>query len=204
MEETRETRLPAPTPTSHSSPKPRATTNLPPPGTATTGPPHCGYFIPAVKIAQFLAAGCDVTILIADIHGFLDSGKAPLDLVEDRTHYYEHIIPTIFQAIGIDTTRLRTIRGSSYQDKGDFFRDVLRLSSQVTGKKAKKAGAEVVKQDEDSMISASLYPIMQALDEEYLGVDAQFGGLDQRKLFMAAAEWLPKLGYKKVGGPGRE
>ena len=145
-------------------------------GTATTGPPHCGYFIPAVKIAQFLAAGCDVTILIADIHGFLDSGKATLDLVEERTLYYEHIIPTIFEAIGIDTSRLRTVRGSSYQDQGSYFRDVLRLSSQVRGKQAKKAGAEVVKQDEDSMISASLYPLMQALDEEYLGVDAQFGG----------------------------
>lgn len=117
-----------------------------------------------------------MTILIADIHGFLDSGKAPLDLVEDRAAYYEHIIPTIFEAIGIDTSRLRTVRGSSYQDKGDYFRDVLRMSSQVTGKKAKKAGAEVVKQDEDSLVSASLYPLMQALDEEYLGVDAQFGG----------------------------
>lgn len=29
-------------------------------GTATTGRPHCGYFVPAIKIAQFLAAGCEV------------------------------------------------------------------------------------------------------------------------------------------------
>jgi tyrosyl-tRNA synthetase len=35
-------------------------------GTATTGRPHCGYFVPAIKIAQLLAAGCDVTILLAD------------------------------------------------------------------------------------------------------------------------------------------
>ena len=140
-----------------------------------------------------------MTILIADIHGFLDSGKAPLDLVEDRATYYEKIIPAIFESIGIDTSRLKTVRGSSYQNKGNYFLDVLRISSLVTAKKAKKAGAEVVKQDEDSLVSASLYPLLQALDEEYLGVDAQFGGMDQRKLFMAAAEWLPKLGYKKVG-----
>ena len=133
------------------------------------------------------------------MHAFLDSGKAPLDLVEDRAAYYERVIPAIFEAVGIDTSRLRVVRGSSYQSKGNFFTDVLRLSSQVTAKKAKKAGAEVVKQDEDSLVSSSLYPLMQALDEEYLGVDAQFGGMDQRKLFMAAAEWLPKLGYQKVG-----
>ena len=36
------------------------------------------------------------------------------------------------------------------------------------------------------------------LDEEHLNVDAQLGGMDQRKLFVAATEWLPKLGYRKV------
>lgn len=29
-------------------------------GTATTGRPHCGYFVPMVKIAHFLRAGCRV------------------------------------------------------------------------------------------------------------------------------------------------
>ena len=38
---------------------------------------------------------------------------------------------------------------------------------------------------------------MQALDEEYLGVDLQFGGVDQRKIFTYAMKYLPKLGYKK-------
>ena len=38
---------------------------------------------------------------------------------------------------------------------------------------------------------------IQALDEEYLKVDVQFGGVDQRKIFMYARENLPKLGYAK-------
>lgn len=78
-----------------------------------------------------------------------------------------------------------------------------------------------------------MYPILQALDEEYLGgaqlfgsasgpgvavtftpthtrellfslnlfsfvaVDCQFGGVDQRKIFIFARENLPLLGYKK-------
>ena len=36
---------------------------------------------------------------------------------------------------------------------------------------------------------------MQALDEEYLGVDVQYGGVDQRKILMYAREYLPKIGY---------
>ena len=62
---------------------------------------------------------------------------------------------------------------------------------------AKKAGAEVVKQTDNPQLSGLLYPGMQALDEEYLGVDAQFGGVDQRKIFTYAEKCLPRLGYKK-------
>ena len=40
-----------------------------------------------------------------------------------------------------------------------------------------------------------LYPGLQALDEEYLKVDAQFGGVDQRKIFTFSEKYLPKLGY---------
>ena len=38
--------------------------------------------------------------------------------------------------------------------------------------------------------SGLLYPIYQWLDEEYLGVDAQFGGVDQRKIFFSAEKYL--------------
>jgi len=61
---------------------------------------------------------------------------------------------------------------------------------------AKKAASEVVKQAENPKISGLIYPIMQALDEEYLKVDIQYGGLDQRKILMFARENLPKTGYK--------
>lgn len=45
--------------------------------------------------------------------------------------------------------------------------------------------------------SGLLYPGLQALDEQYLGVDVQFGGVDQRKIFTYAEKYLPKLGYAK-------
>jgi len=40
-------------------------------------------------------------------------------------------------------------------------------------------------------------PGLQALDEEYLHVDAQFGGVDQRKIFTFGEKYLPQLGYAK-------
>lgn len=71
------------------------------------------------------------------------------------------------------------------------------MSTIVTEHDAKKAGAEVVKQVASPLLSGLVYPLMQALDEEHLGVDAQFGGVDQRKIFTLAAEQLPSVGFKE-------
>jgi tyrosyl-tRNA synthetase len=166
-------------------------------GTATTGKPHVGYFPAAVKIAQLLAAGCEVTILLADVHAFLDSLKAPFELVENRVKYYQRIITAILESVGVSTEKLEFVLGSSYQRSSDYVMDVYRLSALITEKDCKKAGAEIVKQSDNAPLSGLLYPILQVLDEEYLKADAELGGVDQRKLFVAGTEWLPKLGYRK-------
>ena len=60
--------------------------------------------------------------------------------------------------------------------------DNYRLTSIVTEHDAKKDGEEVVKQVDNAMMSGLLYTGLQALDEEYLGCDFQFGGVDQVRL----------------------
>ncbi|KAH6900560.1 hypothetical protein B0T10DRAFT_471042 [Thelonectria olida] len=164
-------------------------------GTATTGRPHCGYFVPAMKIAQLLAAGCEMTILLADIHGFLDNLKAPIELVQYRVEYYRLTITAILKAVGVPTEKLKFVLGSSYQKSPEYVMDLYKMASLVSEHDAKKAGAEVVKQTDNAPLSGLLYPVLQVLDEQYLDVDAQFGGIDQRKLFAAAKEWLPRIGY---------
>jgi tyrosyl-tRNA synthetase len=54
--------------------------------------------------------------------------------------------------------------------------DVYKLSSLISEHDAKRAGAEIVKQSDNSPLSGLLYPILQVLDEEHLDCDAQFGG----------------------------
>ncbi|KAK9472143.1 Aminoacyl-tRNA synthetase, partial [Dipodascopsis tothii] len=166
-------------------------------GTAPTGRPHCGYFVPMTKIANFLQAGCEVKILLADLHAFLDNMKAPLELVAYRAQYYERIIKSILRSIGVPIDKLHFVVGSSYQYSPKYTLDIFRLSSLTTLNDARRAGADVVKQVESPLLSGLIYPLMQALDEEHLDVDAQFGGVDQRKIFVLAEEYLPSLGYKK-------
>ncbi|CAD6891010.1 unnamed protein product [Tilletia controversa] len=166
-------------------------------GTAPTGRPHLGYFVPLVKIADFLRAGVEVKVLLADIHAFLDNLKAPIELVRHRVEYYSHVLRAVFASVGVPTDRLVFVVGSSYQLTPEYSMDNYRLCATVTEHDAKKAGAEVVKQVSSALLSGLIYPGLQALDEQYLGVDFQFGGVDQRKIFVLAEEILPKLGYAK-------
>ncbi|XP_023307850.2 tyrosine--tRNA ligase, cytoplasmic [Lucilia cuprina] len=166
-------------------------------GTATTGKPHVAYFVPMSKIADFLKAGCEVTILFADLHAYLDNMKAPWTLLQLRTQYYEAVIKAMLSSIGVPLDKLKFVKGTDYQLSKEYTLDVYKLSSVVTQHDAKKAGAEVVKQVEYPLLSGLLYPGLQALDEEYLKVDAQFGGVDQRKIFTFSEKYLPQLGYEK-------
>ncbi len=150
-----------------------------------------------IKLAHFLRAGCIVKVLLADIHGFLDNLKAPIELVKFRAEYYRFVIIALLKSVGVPIENLEFVLGSSYQLSEKYTMDLFRLSSVVTEHDSKKAGAEVVKQVSNPTLSGLIYPLMQALDEEHLGADAQFGGVDQRKIFTLAAEQLPKVGYKE-------
>merc|ERR1719266_1847774 len=166
-------------------------------GTATTGKPHIAYFVPMSKIADFLNAGCEVTILYADLHAYLDNMKAPWELLKLRTQYYEHAIKAMLESLGVPLEKLKFVRGTDFELSKEYTLDVYKLASLVTEHDARKAGAEVVKQVQHPLLSGLLYPGLQALDEEYLHCDAQFGGVDQRKIFTYAEKYLPALGYAK-------
>lgn len=166
-------------------------------GTATTGRPHAAYFVPAIKIAQFLRAGCKVKVLLADLHGFLDADKAPEATLEYRAQYYERVIGALLRAVGVEVDNLQFVRGSSYQLTPSFSRDLLRLSKRISVHDAVKASSEIVKTMGEPSMADGVYPMMQLLDEEYLGVDAEFGGIDQRKTFVLANDTITKaLGFK--------
>ena len=68
-----------------------------------------------MKLAQFLQAGCNVKILLADVHGFLDNLKAPIELVEYRAKYYRHCIMALLRAVNVPVDKLEFVLGSSYQ-----------------------------------------------------------------------------------------
>jgi len=163
-------------------------------GTAITGRPHIGYFVWVLKMSDFLKAGFKVKVLLADLHGALDN--CPWDVLEKRFNYYSAVIPLMFATLGADTRNIELVKGSTYQLNKEYMLDVMKMASFTTVNGAKHAASEVVKFGDNPKLSGLIYPIMQALDEQYLDVDIQYGGIDQRKILMFARENLPKVNYK--------
>jgi len=166
-------------------------------GTMPTGSVSLAYFLPMLKIADFLKAGVKVKILLADLHALLDG--VSFEILEKRYEYYRKAIILILKTIGVDLKKLEFVKGSDLQLDKNYFHDLLKLSTLTTLRNSTKAASEAVKtaQGENILLSGMIYPLMQALDEEYLKVDAQFAGVDQRKIMVYAREYLPKIGYKE-------
>lgn len=166
-------------------------------GTACTSRIHIGYFVQMLKIADYLRAGCEVIILIADLHAYLDNMKSTLEVINYRTEYYTKMIQEILKSMNIDISKLKFVKGTEYQLSEKYTMDVYKAHSMITVKEAQHAGAEVVKQTDNPTINGLLYPTLQALDEEYLGIDVETSGIDQRKIVAHSRTIMPKLGYKK-------
>jgi len=161
-------------------------------GTAPTGPYHLAYLGPLSKLVDFQQAGIKTIVLIADIHAALDDLKTPWEQVEQRSLYYKKCIELAVPW----KVKPKFILGSNYQLTDRYALDVLKMSSFTTINRAERAASEVTRM-KIPKVSELIYPIMQSLDEKYLGIDIQVGGLDQRHIMAFAREYLPKLGYSQ-------
>lgn len=162
-------------------------------GRATTGPLHLGHLISIGKLLDFGRAGFEVKILLADIHAALDDLKAKWEDLDKRVNYTRRCVELSFDW---GKNKPKFYRGSDFELKHNYVLDVLKISSMSTVERAMRAASEVTRM-KNPKVSELIYPIMQAVDEEHLGVDVQLGGNDQRHILMFAREVLPLIGYRK-------
>ena len=160
-------------------------------GTAPTGKPHAGYLFPLLKIADFLKAGCKVKMLFADLHAALDN--TPWEQLDKRCEYYTRLLTETIKILGADTKNLEFIKGSDFQLSKEYVLDMFKMSSQSSVHDCHKAASEVVKMGDNPKLSGYIYPIMQALDEEYLKADEKFREINKRKKMEFEKNKLPQL-----------
>ncbi|WP_255195900.1 tyrosine--tRNA ligase [Halorarius litoreus] len=166
-------------------------------GYAPTGEMHIGHFTTMRKLADFLRAGMEVTVLVADLHAHLDDEKSPFELLDARSEYYQEAILGMIEAAGADPEQVNFVRGTDYQLEEPYTLELYRMMAETTLSRAQRAGSEVVRQSENPKLGGLIYTLMQSLDVAALDADIAYGGIDQRGIYMLAREILPSHGYSK-------
>ena len=159
-------------------------------GYEPSGVLHLGHLLTANKLIDLQDAGMDVVILLADVHAYLND-KGTFEEIEATAE----VMREQFLAYGLDVEQTEFVYGSSYQLDEDYLLDLHEMATSTTLNRAQRAMAEI-QSGETAKVSHVVYPLMQALDIEYLDLDLAVGGLDQRKVHMLAREELPNLGYE--------
>jgi len=164
-------------------------------GYAPTGEMHIGHYTTMRKLADFIEAGIDVTVLIADLHAHLDDEKSPFDLLDARSEYYREAIEGMIEAAGADPEAITFVRGTDFQLDEEYTLDMYRMAAETTLARAQRAGSEVVRESDSPNLGGLIYSLMQALDVKALDADIAYGGDDQRGIYMLAREVLPDHGH---------
>jgi tyrosyl-tRNA synthetase len=164
-------------------------------GYAPTGEMHIAHFATMRKLADFLRAELDVTVLVADLHAHLDDEKSPFDLLDARTEYYQEAIEGMVEAAGADPSQITFVRGMDYQLGEEYALELYRMAAETTIARTQRAASEVVRESESPNLGSLLYPLMQSLDVKALEVDIAYGGVDQRGIYMLSRELLPDHGW---------
>jgi tyrosyl-tRNA synthetase len=160
-------------------------------GYEPSGVLHIGHLLTANKLIDLQDAGMEVVVLLADVHAYLN-GKGTFEEIRDTADQMK----AQFLAYGLDEDSTEFVLGSDYQLDDDYELDLHELELATSLNRAKRAMAEI-QSGETVKVSHVVYPLMQALDIEYLDLDLAVGGIDQRKVHMLAREELPSLGYEK-------
>ena len=163
-------------------------------GYAPTGEMHIGHFTTMRKLADFLRAGVEVTVLIADLHAHLDDNKSPFDLLDARSAYYEAAIEGMIDAAGADPDDVEFVRGTDFQLDEEYTLEMYRMAAETTISRTQRAASEVVRESESPNLGGLIYPLMQTLDVKALDADIAYGGVDQRGIYMLSREILPDHG----------
>ncbi len=160
-------------------------------GYEPSGKIHMGHVLTVNKLIDLQNAGFNVTVLLADVHAYLNE-KGTMEEVRKIADFNKEC----FIALGLDEDKTNYVYGSDYQLEPDYMLNVLKLARATTLNRAKRSMDEVSRNADNPMVSQMVYPLMQAVDIALLGVDVAVGGIDQRKIHMLAREGLPGLGYK--------
>lgn len=81
-----------------------------------TEKPTIDFLSNMLKVSEYLKAGAEVTIILADILAYLDNIKTPWNLLKPRAEYYQAVLETILKSFeNVPLDKLKFIKGTDFQ-----------------------------------------------------------------------------------------
>jgi tyrosyl-tRNA synthetase len=147
------------------------------------------------KIKDFIEAGFDFVMLLADTHSFINNklgGK--WENIKIAADYFKHS----FTALGIDPSKARYVRASEIMNRFDYWFKAIQVAKSSTVNRMIRAlpimGRGITSEDVEAAFL--WYPALQAADIFDLDLHVAAAGIDQRKAHMLARDMGEKLGWR--------
>jgi tyrosyl-tRNA synthetase len=162
-------------------------------GLEISGKIHLGsLLIPGFKINDFIKAGIQSNVFLADWHTYINN-KLNNDwtLIDKISQYYEKAFKFFCPGVNI-------IYGSDlYEETDNYWKNFIIFSKQITLARTLRSLTIMGRTEKDTLdFSQLLYPSMQSVDIKALDLDIVHAGTDQRKIHMLVREVFPKLNWK--------
>ncbi|MFX1396054.1 MAG: tyrosine--tRNA ligase [Promethearchaeota archaeon] len=145
----------------------------------------------AINVNKLIKAGIKFKFLIADWHAAANQKfKGNLETIKKVGDFFIEV----WKACDMDLTNVEFLYASDLVKDPAYWELVLKISINITLKRVKRCTQIMGRSESDKLYASQiLYPIMQAADVFYLGVDICQLGLDQRKVNMLAREVAKSL-----------
>ncbi len=161
-------------------------------GFEPSGRVHLGWKVCADKITDFVEAGLDFTVLLADWHAQInDKLGGDLEKIRACGEYMKEC----FAALGVPVDKVTFAYANDYVDEPGYWATVIQVMKNTTLARMRRALDILGRtaEDADADTSKFLYPAMQVADIFHFGFDLAFGGLDQRHAHMLCRDIAKKL-----------
>ena len=155
---------------------------------------HLGSLITTgFKINDFVKAGVDCTVFLADWHTLLNEKLGgSFETIRKVSKYYEDAFKLVCPEANI------VLGTDLYDSKKEYWSELVQIAKHMSLARTTRTLTIMGRSEnaENIDLAKLLYPAMQAADIHSLDLDIVHAGMDQRKIHMLVKDVFPKLKWK--------